>query len=160
VANLHPVPENEISRFAATVLTVSDFLERRPEDATTLSYEEQQVIKEGLDYLKLVRNGQETVQSSGASIVARDESLSAYEETSEALYWARSASASPAGKKKLVSTSIEVLSALLNGKALNALDADAVAQTRDLFKTLEEYHFSGRSVHPTGAFDRSYYAME
>ena len=95
MSNSYPASQDEMSRFAAVVLEVSEFLEQRRDDVTTLSFTEQQIINEGLSYLELVRNGQETVQSSGASIVARDESLSAYEEASEALRWAQSATADP-----------------------------------------------------------------
>lgn len=156
MANSYPSFEDEMSPFAAIVLEISEFLEQRPEDATTLSFKEREIVKEGLHYLELARTGQETVRVSEASIVAKDESLSAYEEMSKALLWAYSPTAEPTGKKELLDTSVRVLSALLDGKALNELDPDDVEQTRTFFRTMEDYYFSGHPSHIGSVFDRSY----
>lgn len=156
MANSYPVLDYEMSNFAAIVLKVSEFLEQRPEDATTLSFKEREVLEEGFHYLELAKTGQETVQVSGASIVSKDERLSVYEETSKALLWAHSPVADPTGKRELFNTSMEVLSALLDGKSLNELDPDALKQTRTFFRTMEDYHFSGRPFHAGRVFDRSY----
>lgn len=139
----YPAFGHDISRFAAVVLEIGEFLDRRSENSTALSFRELELLKEGLEYLQLVMTGQEAVQESGASIVAYDDSLSAYQETSKALIWARSPAASPNEKKRLLRTSLTVLSALRDGKALGEIDSVAVQQTRQFFRVLEEYHFSG-----------------
>lgn len=153
MANSCLMPEDEISRFAPVVLEVSELLEHRPADATALSFKEREIIREGLEYLELIMTGQDVVQEAGASIVARDDSLSAYEETSRALLWAHSPSAVPAEKRKLFITSQSVLMDLKAGKPLRELDPDAVEQTRSFFRMLEEYQFSGRFSHASSIFD-------
>ena len=160
MAESYPFSEGDMSRFAATVLGVSDLLEQRGEDNKTLTFDERQIILDGLEYLRLVRSGQETVQASGASIVAGDERLSAYEETSRALYLARSGSAIPVRKQTLIDTSVAVLSGLLEGNALSEMDADAVEKTRNLFSTLQEYHFRGRTTRSDSTLDRCYDTWE
>lgn len=156
MANSYPSLEDEMSPFAAIVLEVSDFLEQRPEEATTLSFKERAIVKEGLHYLELARTGQETVRVSGASIVSKDERLSVYEETSKALLGTPSLPADPTGKRALFNTSVKVLSALLEGKALSELDPDAVQQTRAFFRTMEDYYFGGQFSRARSAFDHSY----
>jgi hypothetical protein len=156
MANSYPAFDDAMSHFAAIVLEVSELLEQRSKEVTMLSFKEQEVLKEGLHYLELARTGQETVQVSGASIVSRDERLSVYEETSRALLWAHSPAADPTGKKALFNTSMEVLLALLSGKALNELDPDAIKQTRTFFRTMEDYYFSGQPSHTESLFDRPF----
>jgi len=156
VSNSYPVPEDEMSPFAALVLEVSDFLDQRPANATALFFKEQEVLKEGIRYLELAKTGQETVQRSGASVVSRDERLLAYEETSKALLWASSLPADPTSKRELFNTITKVLSALLGGRALGELDPYEVQQTRSFFRMMEDYYFSSRFSRPESMFDRSY----
>jgi len=154
--NSYPAPEDEMSPFAAIVLEMSDLLEQRPRDATTLSFKEREIIKEGLNYLELAKAGHKTVYTSGASIVHPDERLSVYAETSKALLWTPSLPADPIGKGKLFNTVETVLSAILAGKALAELEPDTVGQTRAFFRTMENYYFSGHVPHKPSVLDLSY----
>lgn len=156
----HHLPADEIPRSAVAVLAVRDWLEQRPADAKALSFEDRQILKEGLDFVKLVMNGQATVLSSGASIVTGDESLAAYEDTSRALGLSRLSTADSSGKKDLLKVSQQVLARLLDGIAKEELDPGAVGQTTFFFRTMEDYYFTGQAARPESLFDQPEYLEE